>query len=278
MLPGHWAPEARDTAEGGGPKPVQELNWSGAGRSHIVDPALHSREANAMSRDGGYGQFCPVAKAAEIVATRWTPLVLRELVSGSRHFNEIHRGVPLMSRALLTKRLRDLEQAGIVARVTPPGARIAEYHLTKSGAELQPIIIALGVWGQRWVESALESNEWDAGVLMWDMRRRIDTAALPERRTVIQFEFAGAPDEMRRWWLVVENGKTDLCQSDPGLEVDLYVATDVPTLARVWIGKDSLRRAVDADEIAVTGDAALRRSMTKWLQLSVIVEAARDAA
>jgi DNA-binding HxlR family transcriptional regulator len=231
-----------------------------------------------MSKDGGYGQFCPVAKAAEIVATRWTPLVLRELVSGSRHFNEIHRGVPLMSRALLTKRLRDLEQAGIIARVTPPGARIAEYQLTASGAALGPIIVALGVWGQRWVESALESNEWDAGVLMWDMRRRIDATVLPPGRTVLQFEFADAPAELRLWWVVVEDGKTDLCQSDPGFEVDLYVATDVPTLARVWIGKDSLRRALDADAIAVTGDATLRRTMTKWLQLSVIVEAARAAA
>lgn len=228
-----------------------------------------------MSKESGYGQFCPVAKAAEIVATRWTPLVLRELVSGSHRFNEIHRGVPLMSRALLTQRLRELEQAGIIERVTPAGSRIAEYHLTACGAELQPIVVALGVWGQRWVESALDSAEWDAGVLMWDMRRRIDITVLPPGRTVIQFEFADAPAEMRRWWLVVEDGRTDLCQSDPGHEVGLYVATDVPTLARIWIGKDSLRRALDADAISVSGDAALRRTMTKWLQLSAIVEAAR---
>jgi len=126
------------------------------------------------------------------------------------------------------------------------------------------------------VESALDSAEWDAGVLMWDMRRRVDPAAMPRRRNVIRFEFADAPAEMRLWWLVVEDGRTDLCQSDPGHEVDLYVATDVPTLARIWIGKDSLRRAVDADEIALTGDATLRRTIAQWLKLSALVEAARQ--
>lgn len=236
-----------------------------------------TRESGS-ARDSGYGQFCPVAKASEIVATRWTPLVLRELVCGSRRFNEIHRGVPLMSRALLTQRLRELERAGVIRRVTPDGARIAEYHLTPSGEELKPIIIALGVWGQRWVESALDSAEWDAGVLMWDMRRRIDTSALPPGRSVIQFEFADAPAELGRWWLVVEDGRTDLCQSDPGHEVGLYVACDVPTLARVWIGKDSLRRAIDAEEIVLSGDAALRRTVTQWMKLSPIVEAARGSA
>jgi DNA-binding HxlR family transcriptional regulator len=280
------APERADSAEDNSRQPVQELNWNRVVRSHSFEvifpretPGMHSGKqhgGNAMSRDGGYGQFCPVAKASEIVATRWTPLILRELVSGSHRFNDIHRGVPLMSRALLTQRLRDLEQAGIIHRVTPAGARIAEYHLTKSGQELQPIIIALGVWGQRWVESALESAEWDAGVLMWDMRRRVDTTVMPQGRNVIQFEFAGAPDEMRVWWLVVEHGKTDLCQSDPGFEVDLYVATDVPTLARIWIGKDSLRRAIEADEVAVTGDATLRRTITRWLKLSALVEAAQQ--
>lgn len=230
-----------------------------------------------MSRGSGYGQFCPVAKAAEIVTTRWTPLVLRELVSGSRRFNEIHRGVPLMSRALLSKRLRDLEASGIVERVTPDGARIAEYRLTKSGEELKPIIVALGIWGQRWVESALKSQDWDAGVLMWDIRRRIDTAAMPARRHVLQFEFEDAPAEMRVWWLVIDEAEVDLCQSDPGHDVDLYVSTDVPTMARVWIGQERLAEAVSSDRIMLTGDAALRKSVGDWLQLSVVVQAIGEA-
>lgn len=230
-----------------------------------------------MSRGSGYGQFCPVAKAAEIVTTRWTPLVLRELVSGSRRFNEIHRGVPLMSRALLSKRLRDLERSGIVERATPEGARTAEYRLTRSGEELKPIVVALGIWGQRWVESALKSQDWDAGVLMWDIRRRIDLAAMPAGRTVLQFEFADAAAEMRVWWLVIDGSEVDLCQSDPGHEVDLYVSTDVPTMARVWIGKESLSDALESDRIMLTGDAALRKSIADWLQLSVVVEAIGEA-
>ena len=228
-----------------------------------------------MSRDGGYGQFCPVAKAAEIITTRWTPLVLREFVSGSRRFNEIHRGVPLMSRALLSQRLKDLERAGVIERVTPTGARTAEYQLTQCGEELKPIIVALGVWGLRWVESALDGEDWDAGVLMWDVRRRVDPVAIPDRRTVIQFDYADAKPEMRVWWVVVEDGEVDLCQSDPGYDVDLYIATDVPTMARVWMGKESLAGALESDRIVLTGDARLRKTIAQWLRLARVAEAAR---
>lgn len=228
-----------------------------------------------MSKDSGYGQFCPVAKTAEIVATRWTPLDLRELICGSIRFNEIHRGVPLMSRALLAQRLKSLEAVGVVERRATPGIRGGEYRLTEAGEQLKPIVVAMGLWGLRWVESALESKEWDAGVLMWDVRRRIDIAVLPEGRTVVSFEFADAPAELPVWWLVVENGEVDLCQSDPGHEVDLYISTDVPAMARVWIGKDSLRRALDSDAIKLHGDARLSRSIASWFMLAVTAEAAQ---
>ena len=228
-----------------------------------------------MGKEGGYGQFCPVAKAAEIVTTRWTPLVLRELISGSRRFNEIHRGVPLMSRALLAKRLRDLEHAGVIERTSPKGTAFSEYHLTRSGEELRPIIVALGVWGQRWVEVSIDSVEWDAGVLMWDIRHRVDPTAMLPGRTVIQFEYADAPKELRLWWLVVEADDVDLCQSDPGHEVDLYVSTDVRTMARVWIGKDSLDKALESDRIEVIGNTTLRKTLATWLRLAVVAEAVR---
>jgi len=147
-----------------------------------------------MTAQVSYGQFCPVAKASELLARRWTPLVMRELISGSAGFNEIHRGVPLMSRALLSQRLKELEAAGVIRHDDTPA-----YRLTEAGEELAPVIIAMGVWGQRWVESATDGPDWDAGVLMWDMRRRIDTAALPPGRTLLQFDYADAPAEMRRW-------------------------------------------------------------------------------
>lgn len=222
-----------------------------------------------MAEQAGYGQFCPVAKASEILATRWTPLILRELISGSSGFNEIHRGVPLMSRPLLSQRLRELAAAGVIKR-----DEAGTYHLTEAGQALGPVIVAMGVWGQRWVESAADSPDWDAGVLMWDMRRRIDTTALPAGRTVLQFDYADAPIEMRRWWLLIQDHDVDLCVSDPGFEVDLFITTTVGVMGRVWIGQRPLARAIERDAIRLHGRTDLARSISRWLMLSVIAEQA----
>ena len=221
-----------------------------------------------MSSQVQYGQFCPVAKASELLARRWTPLVMRELISGSAGFNEIHRGVPLMSRALLSQRLKELESAGVIRHDDTPA-----YRLTEAGEDLAPVIIAMGVWGQRWVESAADGPDWDAGVLMWDMRRRIDTAALPPGRTLLQFDYADAPDEMRRWWLLIEDADVDLCQSDPGFDVDLFVESTVRAMGRVWIGQRDLHAAIAAKDIVLHGNVQLARGIGRWLMLSVIVEA-----
>ncbi len=222
-----------------------------------------------MAAQVRYGQFCPVAKASELLARRWTPLILRELISGSAGFNEIHRGVPLMSRALLSQRLKELEEAGVIRHEDTPA-----YRLTEAGAELAPVIVAMGLWGQRWVESAADGPDWDAGVLMWDMRRRIDTGALPAGRTVLQFHYADAPAEMRRWWLLIEAGDVDLCQSDPGFEVDLFVESTVRDMGRVWIGQRDLHGAIAAEDIVLHGNAELARSIGRWLLLSLIAEEA----
>jgi len=222
-----------------------------------------------MTAQVQYGQFCPVAKASELLARRWTPLILRELISGSAGFNEIHRGVPLMSRALLSQRLKELEAAGVIRHDESPA-----YRLTEAGAELAPVIIAMGVWGQRWVESAADGPDWDASVLMWDMRRRIDTGALPPGRTVLQFDYGDAPAEMRRWWLLIEDEDVDLCQSDPGFEVDLFVESTVRKMGRIWIGQRDLHAAIAAEDIVLHGDAGLVRTIGRWLLLSVIAEEA----
>ncbi len=222
-----------------------------------------------MSERQGYGQFCPVAKASEILATRWTPLIIRELVSGSSRFNEIHRGVPLMSRALLAQRLRELTQAGVVERDAHKA-----YHLTECGRALGPVIIAMGLWGRQWVESAVDGPDWDAGVLMWDMQRRIDTSVLPPGRTVLQLDYSDAPAELSRWWLLIEDDSVDLCQSDPGYEVDLYIASTVRVMGRVWIGQRPLRRAIECGDIRVHGRMDLVRSLPRWLMLSAIAEEA----
>lgn len=221
-----------------------------------------------MAGFSGYGQFCPVAKASEILAKRWTPLIVRELTSGSTGFNDIHRGVPLMSRPLLAQRLRELIEEGVVNR----GAA-GTYELTEAGQALKPVIRAMGLWGQRWVESEANGPDWDAGVLMWDMHRRIDTGALPSERTVLQFDFRDTPDEMRWWWLLIDGQNVDLCISDPGFEVDLYIITQVRTLGPIWIGKRALAPAIERGDIRLHGRVDLSRSINQWLMLSVLAEA-----
>ncbi|MBT7759721.1 MAG: helix-turn-helix transcriptional regulator [Rhodospirillaceae bacterium] len=225
-----------------------------------------------------YNQFCPVAKAVEIVGERWTPLVLREMLLGARHFNDIRRGVPLMSPALLSKRLKDLEGAGVLERMEAAGKRGSEYRLTRAGEDLKPIIVALGLWGHRWLENKLGRNELDAGYLMWDMRRRLDPAAMPATvnggRQVIQFDYPDAAKAMRRWWLVVEEGDVDLCQSDPGHEVNLFVTAGLEIMTRVWLGDQDLSRAIADDAIELVGDRALRNGIGRWLKLSAFAEAA----
>src|SRR5688572_17153496 len=152
-----------------------------------------------------YGQFCPLAKAAEVFAERWTPLVLRELFCGSVHFNDLRRGVPLMSPSLLSRRLKELETAGIVSCSRGTG-RSSEYHLTEAGRALWPVVEQLGVWGKRWTRAHIEKHELDAGLLMWDVRRNVNLELFCERRTVLKFEFKGTSSGKRLWWLVVEDG------------------------------------------------------------------------
>jgi DNA-binding HxlR family transcriptional regulator len=221
----------------------------------------------------GYGQFCPVAKATEIVGERWTPLVLRELFCGSRHFNALRRGVPLMSPSLLSQRLRSLERAGIVARGRD-GTKTT-YTLTEAGRELWPLIETLAVWGQRWARSQLEDGDLDAGLLMWDIRRNVDPSHLPPRRTVVQFAFADVPGPDGTYWLVGDPAEVELCMKDPGYEVDLYVASDLATLTQTWMGDIPLADALDGERIQLDGDRALRESFRHWFALSPFAGVAR---
>ena len=174
---------------------------------------------------GSYNQFCPVAMAAEILCTRWTVVLLRELVAGSTRFNDLRRGVPRMSPALLSKRLKDLEAAGVVERSKVVGeADTFEYRLTKSGRDLAPVIEAVGIWGQRWIETELSLDNLDPNLLMWDMRRNINPQPMPKHRNVIQVIFSDLQVSQKNWWLIVQSGEdVDLCSVDPGFDVDLYL-------------------------------------------------------
>lgn len=223
----------------------------------------------------GYGQFCPIAKASEVLGERWTHLVIRELMDGSQSFNALRKGLPLMSPSLLSKRLKSLERAGVLARVDDQ--RTVRYCLTDAGEELKPILVQLGVWGQRWARSDMSREDLDPSLLMWDIHRNMKLDAFTEPRTVLLFEFSDYISKLRRWWLIVKDGEVDVCLRDPGFEVQLIVQTDVKTLTEVWMGNISLHRALDGGRILLSGDAKLAQSIGHWLGCNKFahVEAAR---
>ena len=214
----------------------------------------------------GYGQFCPVAKGAEVFGERWTALVLRELLCGSTHFSDLHRGVPLMSRSLLSQRLKQLEQIGVVHRRL--GKRGPEYHLTDAGREFAPIVQYLGEWGQRWFRTKFGKEELDVTLLVWDMRRNVKAEAFPAERISVQFDFSDQPVSKRTWWLVTDRGEVDLCATNPGFEVGLFVTTDLRAMTRIWLGDLPLRSAINSGQIELEGSRDLRQRFEQWLGLS----------
>ncbi len=224
-----------------------------------------------MSR---YGQFCPIAKASEILGERWTNLVIRELAAGSDTFNDLRKGLPRMSPSLLSARLKALEAAGVVERTE--NDRGVRYTLSEAGIELKPIILQMGVWGHRWVRSTLAEDDLDPSMLMWDIHRTMN-AAYFDSQTVLLFEFSDYTSRFRRWWLVIRDGDVDVCMKDPGFEVDLQLLTDVATLTGVWMGDVGLGQALRERRIRMTGPERLKRDISTWLGTNYFadVEAAR---
>lgn len=214
--------------------------------------------------NASYGQFCPLSMAAEIICTRWTPLVLRELHCGSTRFNDLRRGVPKMSPALLSKRLKELEEAGVVEVRRRDGS--PEYHLTQAGQELRPLIEAMMVWGHVWVESNVTLAKLDPSLLMWDIRRGIRPEPPHPRRRTIQFLYPDLLPANRNWWLVVENSDVELCYVDPGYEIDLLVTGSLRSLTSVWMGLSRLSQEIEARQVQIDGDPALAREMGRWLE------------
>lgn len=220
--------------------------------------------------NASYKQFCPVAMAAEVLCTRWTIVLLRELMAGSTRFNELRRGLPRMSPALLSKRLRELEESGVVERERISGSSEAySYRLTDAGRDIQPVVEAIGMWGQRWVETEPSLNNLDVELLMWDMRRNLNTDPVPQERTVIEFVFSDLPQSQRKWWLIVEEDRAvDLCHVDPGLDVDLYATVDLRTMTEIWMGLRTVQNAVDQKNLLLVGPSDLIDNMQAWLGLS----------
>ncbi|MEQ1893224.1 MAG: helix-turn-helix domain-containing protein [Planctomycetota bacterium] len=228
-----------------------------------------------MGNETGQAQFCTVARSAEILCERWTPLVVRELLCGSRRFNDLHRGVPRMSTSLLSRRLLTLEEAGIVRRTAV--GKVWEYGLTEAGEELRPIVMALGHWGARWIGKRLRDEQLDAGLLMWDIRRSVHVAEVPRGPVVVQFRLSDARPGERAWWLVVENGVADLCRNDPGRDLTLVVEASVRALTEVWTGDRTPQQALKSRAIRVSGTRRHAASLWRWLGSSAFAPTRRLA-
>lgn len=221
----------------------------------------------------GYQQFCPVAMASEIICTRWSVVLLRELVAGSVHFNDLRKGVPRMSPTLLSKRLKEFEVAGIIEKVSQaqhPNA--TEYHLTQAGRDLRPVVESIGIWGQRWVEAEVTLENLDASLLMWDMRRSLHSIASFARGCTVEFLFSDTklPDNQRHWWVIIDptQGTVDLCSVDPGKEVDLFITVSLRAMTSIWLGLSTVEQERKTQNLSTSGDPSIASKMQTWLGLS----------
>jgi DNA-binding HxlR family transcriptional regulator len=215
-----------------------------------------------------YGQFCPVAKAAELFCERWTPLIVRDLAAGATRFSELQRGVPLMSPTLLSRRLKQLEAEGVVERRRSAGGKSWTYHLTAAGSEFVPLVAALGVWGQRWSRRQLAEGEIDLGLLIWSLERGVDANAFAAPRSVVRLQLTDQPAAKSLWWFINQDGRCELCLQDPGFEVDLYLACSLATMIHIVRGDIDLGRAIDSGKLEAIGEANARRALRAWLNLS----------
>ena len=218
-----------------------------------------------------YGQFCPIAKATEIIGEKWTLLIIRELLMGGSRFNELQRGLSLISPTILSRRLDSLAEHGLVVKKKIPGQRGHEYFPTESCQALLPVIRSLGDWGMVWARSNLTEKDYDVELLMLYLKRSIEPEKLPGRETVIRFNFTDI-EQYPEWWLVSRGNEIDLCVKDPGKDVDVYFTTSVKTMADIWMGDNSYRHAIREGTLKVVGDKTLTRNITDWMKNSVFTD------
>jgi len=214
-----------------------------------------------------YAQYCPIVRAVEVLGDRWTLLIVRDMLVGATRFNEISRGLPGLSRALLSRRLRQLLNAGLVER-TGDG-----YALTRAGEDLRPLVFGLADWGARYAFGEPRAEELDPELLMWWMHGQVDSSGIP-RRAVVQVEIA---DRARKYWLVLEPEDASVCYTDPGFEIDAVLSADLPTLYRMWLGELQLLDAVRAGTIELTGARWVVRGLPGWLRESPVADRVRAA-
>ena len=218
-----------------------------------------------------YGQFCPVAKATELIGEKWMILILRELLLGSHRYNEFQRAMSRISPSLLSKRLKQLENAGIIVRKSHQGRKGYEYFLTPAGRELAPIVEHLAIWGMRWARGQMDKDELDVEFLMWDIQRRLQTDMLPDGETILCFIFSDLKT-FKSWWLIVSNGEVDLCTENPGKNVDLYISTTLFNLVKVWNGDIKIKNALQNKLIKTQGNTVLSKTFADWLGICLYAD------
>jgi DNA-binding HxlR family transcriptional regulator len=212
----------------------------------------------------GYGEYCPIAKAAEILAERWTPLIIRNIHLRSHSFTEIQRGCPRMSSTLLTHRLRFLERAEVIERVSAPAGHGPRYYLTPAGQELAEVVLEMGTWGARWLD--LAPDDYDAAVVLWAWAKFVDVGRLPPHRVVVRFDISD--DANKRYWMLLQRPESEVCLRDPGLDEDLIVATDSITLTEVHRGRLGIGKAAKSGRLTISGPRDLARAFPTWGGLS----------
>ena len=218
-----------------------------------------------------YGQFCPIAKATEIIGDKWTLLIIRELLMGGSRFNELQRGLSLISPTILSKRLEMLTERGLVLKKKISGQKGYEYYPTESCKELLPIIHELGNWGMRWARSNLNEDDYDVELLMLYLKRSIVPEKLIGNESVIRFKFNDV-DTYSDWWLVVTGSETDLCVNDPGKDIDVYITSTVKTMADIWMGDKTYKKAIKDGDLKLIGNKILTRNITSWMHNSVFTD------
>jgi DNA-binding HxlR family transcriptional regulator len=220
-----------------------------------------------------YGRFCPASLASDVLADRWTLLIVRELVLGNTRFNDIARGLPGISRSLLAQRLRHLERKGVIELWPSPTGKGHEYHLTPAGKDLEGVVVAVGRWAVEWLLDEAQPHEIDPVQLTWWMHRRMDEEALPSDRVVVQFDYT-AP-ERKSVWIVVDRGEPSVCMQHPGFEPDVIVTTTTPALAEVFQGYTTWADAVRRDAVRVDGPPRLVRALPGWFLWSPFADVTR---
>jgi DNA-binding HxlR family transcriptional regulator len=221
-----------------------------------------------------YAQYCPVAKATEVLGDRWTLLIVREMLGGVTGFNELQRGLPGISRSVLADRMRGLERTEVIERRTGPSGRTLAYRLTPAGRDLEPVVQAIGEWGATWSFIDPRPEELDPDLLIVWMARHVDREELPLERVVVQFDFR---NPKKRYWMVLEPSEVSVCLQHPGFDVDLEVRVDTATLYRVYLGRVELGGAMKARKLAISGPRALQRGFNRWFTWSAFAPASRSA-